>query len=229
MFTLPTQLHARLHRPLSRWLTRQISRVSTLSLAALSVSVSACHAQAPQPPSAEVRPQLKAALKLPSAQRQETLKRLLSPLEYHVTQEEGTERPFQNRYWDNKAPGLYVDVISGEPLFSSAHKYRSGTGWPSFDRPLSASAVREVVDTRHGMRRVEVRSASSDAHLGHVFEDGPATTGRRYCMNAAALRFVPLSALREEGYEAWIERAGLTPPSDTSETTPESPSPQKSK
>jgi len=196
--------HARIRDLLS------LNRGATLtSLFATLLWASACLAQAPAPPSASAQVKLKEALSLPAPQREKVLKAHLSALEYYVTQEQGTERPFQNRYWDNKEPGLYVDVISGVPLFSSAHKYRSGTGWPSFDRALSAELVREVKDTAHGMVRVEVVSASSGAHLGHVFEDGPATTGRRYCMNSAALRFVPLAELKAQGYEKWIERAGL--------------------
>ncbi|MBM4292568.1 MAG: peptide-methionine (R)-S-oxide reductase MsrB [Deltaproteobacteria bacterium] len=135
---------------------------------------------------------------------------MLTPIEFSVTQRAGTERPFTGALWDQRAPGLYVDVISGEPLFSSAHKFDSGTGWPSFDRALSPAQVVEVEDRSLGETRVEVRAAASGAHLGHVFDDGPAaTTGRRFCMNSAALRFVPLEALEREGYGAWQARAGL--------------------
>jgi len=184
--------------------------LAQLSLASLfALATSACLAQAPEPPSASSQAALKRALKLPLPERDAVLKEHLSPLEYYVTQEQGTERPFQNRYWDHKGVGIYVDVISGEPLFSSRHKYRSGTGWPSFDRPIKAEQVKERADHSHGVVRVEVTSASSGAHLGHVFEDGPASTGRRYCMNAAALRFIPLERLDEEGYGAWIKLAGL--------------------
>ena len=135
---------------------------------------------------------------------------MLSPLEYQVAFKSGTERSFANRYWNNKKAGIYVDLISGEPLFSSAHKFKSGTGWPSFDRALSAKEVVEVVDESHGMKRVEVRSKTSDIHLGHVFEDGPRkTTGRRFCINSAALRFIPRDQMETEGYGAWIKKAGL--------------------
>ena len=153
---------------------------------------------------------LKATLALPPLERDAALKRLLSPIEYEVTQRAGTERAFTGRDWDNHAPGIYVDLISGEPLFSSAHKFDSGTGWPSFDRPLDPAHLVEVEDRSLGEVRVEVRAKASGAHLGHVFEDGPrATTGRRFCMNSASLRFIPLEALEREGYGAWIKRAGL--------------------
>ncbi len=127
------------------------------------------------------------------------LKQKLTKLQFEVTQKNGTERPFANEYWDNKKPGIYVDVVDGTPLFSSADKFDSGTGWPSFTKPLEKSAVTEVRDESHGMARVEVRSANADSHLGHVFEDGPRPTGLRYCMNSAALRFVPAEKLAEEG------------------------------
>lgn len=130
----------------------------------------------------------------------EELKKILTPLQYHVTQEQGTERPFQNEYWDNFAEGIYVDRISGEPLFTSHDKFDAGCGWPSFSKPMKAENLEEKMDRSHFMERIEVRSITSDSHLGHVFDDGPAPTGLRYCMNSAALRFVPKENLEAEGY-----------------------------
>jgi methionine-R-sulfoxide reductase len=139
-----------------------------------------------------------------SAAAQEALKKL-TPLQYHVTQEGGTERPFQNAYWDNKREGIYVDVVTGKALFSSTDKYDSGTGWPSFTKPIDEVAVVSHVDTTLGMTRTEVRSTDSNSHLGHVFDDGPHDKGgRRFCMNSAALRFVPREEMAAQGYGEYL-------------------------
>jgi methionine-R-sulfoxide reductase len=129
----------------------------------------------------------------------------LSSEEFRVTQQSGTERPFENAYWDHDEPGIYVDIVSGEPLFSSLDKFHSNCGWPSFTKPVDGENVNEHSDSSHGMRRTEVRSVHGDSHLGHVFEDGPKDAGGlRYCINSASLRFIPLDELEGEGYGSYL-------------------------
>ncbi len=131
---------------------------------------------------------------------QNKLKNKLTPLQYEVTQNNGTEPPFHNKYWNNKAEGIYVDIISGKPLFSSKDQYDAGCGWPSFTKPIEDSEILEKKDFTHGMIRTEVRSKTADSHLGHVFPDGPGPAGLRYCINSASLRFIPKEELEKEGF-----------------------------
>jgi methionine-R-sulfoxide reductase len=168
----------------------------SLSTAALSAAGTAC-AQAPSDRMTNGNHKMTDTFKKPSDSE---LKQKLSPIQYKVTQHEGTEAPFHNEYWDNHEAGIYVDVVSGEPLFSSLDKFDSGTGWPSFTRPLAPENVKTKTDTQLFMQRTEVRSAHGDSHLGHLFDDGPKPTGQRYCMNSASMRFIPVSKLAAEGY-----------------------------
>lgn len=195
----------------------------------LAVSLFACQARtAAALPKAEYAPTKQAgktegdAVNAPySKPSDDKLKQTLSKEQYAVTQQCGTEPPFKNEYWDNKRPGIYVDVVSGEPLFSSLDKFDSGTGWPSFTQPLEDSHVLEKSDVTHGMVRTEVRSKFGDSHLGHVFDDGPGKKGLRYCINSASLRFVPADKLYAESYGKYVpafEQAGIktdAPPSET--------------
>jgi len=148
------------------------------------------------------RPKISYQCALPMSN--EELRKKLSPEQYQVLRKNGTERPFANALWNNKRPGLYVDPISGQPLFASLDKFDSGTGWPSFTQPIDPEMLIEHADRSHGMMRTEVRSKTSDSHLGHVFDDGPAPTGLRYCINSAALKFVPLEDLEKEGYGQYL-------------------------
>jgi peptide methionine sulfoxide reductase msrA/msrB len=172
---------------------RTITRFATALALVLGA---ACATEATQEARADDRPRPIRTTK-PSADQ---LKKELTPVQYAVTQQNDTEIPFQNAYWNNHEAGIYVDITTGQPLFSSLDKFDSGTGWPSFTRPIKPDALVEKHDQTHGMERVEVRSKIGDAHLGHVFDDGPKPTGLRYCINSASLRFVPVDQLAAQGY-----------------------------
>ncbi|HZK78099.1 MAG TPA: peptide-methionine (R)-S-oxide reductase MsrB [Gemmatimonadaceae bacterium] len=172
-----------------------------LAAAAVLVGGAAIAFHAPSTTAQTPAPAAKSDYKRPSDAE---LKKKLTPLQYSVTREADTETPFRNQYWDNHEAGIYVDIISGEPLFSSLDKYESGTGWPSFFKPLEPGNVRTKTDYKLGYPRTEVRSAHADSHLGHLFDDGPKPTGLRYCMNSAAMRFVPVSQLQAQGYGKYL-------------------------
>ena len=174
--------------------------VSGAVLSLLSVLAPAASAQDRRPTAVPVATPRRVFAKPADAE----LKRKLTRLQYSVTQNAATETPFRNEYWDNHEAGIYVDVVSGEPLFSSLDKYESGTGWPSFTRPLDPASIRTKTDRLLGFSRTEVRSAAANSHLGHVFDDGPRPTGLRYCMNSAALRFIPVARLEAEGYGQYV-------------------------
>ncbi|MEO6602970.1 MAG: peptide-methionine (R)-S-oxide reductase MsrB [Polyangiaceae bacterium] len=200
---------------MSELYSTRVSRVRLLVLSLLaSVALAGC-SRAERAPKASTDAELSApaqpaalgsAMSARSYQKppSASIKQRLNSMQYDVTQNEGTEPPFQNEFWNNHEAGLYVDIVSGEPLFSSKDKYESGTGWPSFTRPLEPARVESHDDVTLGMSRTEVHSKVAGSHLGHVFDDGPAPTGLRYCINSASMRFVPVKDLEKEGYKEYL-------------------------
>jgi peptide-methionine (R)-S-oxide reductase len=188
---------------LAREIQRALPRLSAVAAIVTLASATTANAQAKPSPATQT-----AAVRRTYVKPNESdLKKKLTPLQYEVTQHEATETPFRNQYWDNHEPGIYVDIVSGEPLFASSDKYDSGCGWPSFTKPIEPARVNELRDTTHGMIRTEVRSANGDSHLGHVFPDGPADRGGlRYCINSASLRFIHRDAMEAEGYGAYLDQ-----------------------
>jgi peptide methionine sulfoxide reductase msrA/msrB len=185
----------------------------------LAVLLAACARQPEETPRPEQAPESKPA----PVQDAAALKARLTPLQYQVTQCSDTERPFTGAYWDHHEPGVYVDVVSGAPLFASGDKFDSGTGWPSFTKPIETGTVKEVDDVSHGMRRTEVRSEGAGSHLGHVFDDGPGPGGRRYCINSASLRFVPVDDLEKEGLGRFLPLFGRKAGAETKPMTATKP------
>ena len=195
-------------------------RTALIALALLAlVAVVACCAPSAPPPAGDTARSTETSRNESEPIDKSTLRDKLTPLQFQVTQQCGTEPAFTGPYWDNHEPGIYVDVVDGTPLFTSLDKYDSGTGWPSFTKPIDEGALEEKRDTTHGMLRVEVRSKHADSHLGHVFEDGPAPTGLRYCMNSAALRFVPVDRLEQEGLGRFLPLFGKEAPVTKPTTT----------
>jgi methionine-R-sulfoxide reductase len=184
------------HRP------GRATRALLLALTATVAAAAAPRASAQAPARSVNRDRAMTTFQKPSDAE---LQKTLSPMQYRVTQHEGTEPAFRNEYWDNHEAGIYVDIVSGEPLFSSLDKYDSGTGWPSFTKPLVPQNIKTKTDRSLFMERTEVRSAHADSHLGHLFDDGPRPTGLRYCMNSASMRFIPVSQLAAQGYGEYVK------------------------